>query len=430
MALSQESAGTRGTISCASRLLLTPKLVYFALGCVFYAFYVFRAAFMQTYLKLDSVDFGDLSAIMALVSFPAMAFWGTLSDRCGRHRLVLVLLTAGLAGAFSLFLIPWRREAGWHNYLLSLATLSLYSLFSSGVQPLTDYQVLRMLRTKEMDSRDQLGRQKMWETIAYGLVTYLIGTGIDYWGVEILFVWIPVAAAVFVAVLLAFGVADEGRGAAKQDEERVCGKPPIWKLLSNPSYLFLLLVVFMVGSARTVMSTFLSKYLQEYLHLQSRQVATASASGIVFEAAIFCIAPWCLGTFGVYWMLVFAQTAMVVRAWIYVVLPPTPSSAWFVYGVELLKGFAFGCTTAAGVKLASAAAPAGLEATAQAIYTGVYSQLPAVLAASVGGRVYKAFGPAYLFWGTSIVSSCALVLFVAKYTLDGSIRPFWGQRLE
>jgi predicted MFS family arabinose efflux permease len=197
---------------------------------------------------------------------------------------------------------------------------------------------------------------------------------------------------------------------------------PFVQLLMNPNYMFMLFVVFMTGSARAVMTTFLGKYWEEGMHLNSKQAAYAANFGIVLEIIIFFFGSACLRVIGTYWMLIIAQLAMVLRCWAYVLLPAPPRSVWLVYAVELLKGVAFGCTQIAGVKLASDAAPKGLEATAQALYTSVYSQLPAVLTAFIGGRVYKHYGPSLLFYVTSIIMTSALVLFILKYLADGSIK--------
>lgn len=207
-------------------------------------------------------------------------------------------------------------------------------------------------------------------------------------------------------------------------------KRPIVRLLTNPNYLFMLLVVFMSGSARAVMTTFLSKYWLNDMKLTDFNASLAANFGILMEIVIFFFGPWLIGTFGIYWMLIFAQLAAVMRVWAYVLLPATSKNYWMVYLIELLKGVAFGFTQSAGVKLAADCAPVGLEATAQALYTSVYSQLPAVITAFVGGRVYGIYGAGLLFLVTAIISTAALVLFVVKYLFDGSIRlPFFRRPL-
>jgi hypothetical protein len=195
---------------------------------------------------------------------------------------------------------------------------------------------------------------------------------------------------------------------------------PILRLLTDANFLFMLIVVFMIGSARAVMTNFLAKFWNEQLHLSDTQVGRSAISGVIVEMVIFAAGPWCLCTFGVFWMLLLAQLAMVGRAWAYVMLPNDAGVHW-IYLIEMLKGFGFGFTQTSGTKVAGEAAPPGLEATALALYGAVYGQLPAVITALAGGRIY-AKGPDLLMLGTAIIASIGLVLCTLKCFIDGSLQ--------
>lgn len=491
------------------RVLLSPKIIYSVVSAAFYAFYMFRAKLIKDYLLLDSDQYGDLAAIMALVSFAFMTLWGSFADALGRHRLVLVGLCVLMALALELCMFVGDVERTMVRFILAAGALSLYSFFACGLLPLTDYLTLRILTDKPGFNKDMYGRQRLWGTISYGFTTYVVGVIIDNNGPAALFYIVPLTSLLAVIVIFCLAprdkpkslqeafrrrpadgdsktqVAGSGESTGKdadmiqrssplpREDESIMGdgsekeerqlKPadaklaspqnstaaipipsshsptaaaaaatdpasegekarrPIVRLLCNPNYLFMLLAVFMTGSARAVMTTFLGKYWDDS-GLKSKQIGLAANFGIVMEVIIFFFGPLCIRTIGTYWMLVIAQLAMVLRCWAYVVLPVNNGTVWMVYMVELLKGVAFGFTQTSGVKLASDAAPTGLEATAQALYTSVYSQLPAVLTAFAGGRVYKIMGPTALFIITSIVMSVALALFTIKYVADGSIR--------
>ena len=207
-------------------------------------------------------------------------------------------------------------------------------------------------------------------------------------------------------------------------EQRVS---PWRRLLTNGNFLFFLFAVFMNGMARTVMTIFLSIYWKEALRLDDTAVAVATIFGITLEVTIFYFYRF-FAPLGNYWMLVIAQAAMVVRCWTYYQMPTgSGSKHWQVWAIELLKGVAFGFTHSAGVRIAAESAPAGLEATAQALYTSMYAQLPAVVAAAIGGSVYEMHGPSMLFLITSIISTVALGLFLIKYSIDGKIR-LWPKK--
>lgn len=469
-----------GKLSFLQRLddsyLISPKLIYFFICTVYYALYLFRAQFMKEYLRLDLGQYGDISAMMALVSFAFMTLWSSFADHIGRHRLILVALCLALAGSMELSLFVGPIENSSVRFYLAAAVLSLYSFFACGILPLTDYLILKMLSDRPGFSRDLYGRQRLWGTVSYGLTSLVVSFFTQNYDVVSIFYIVPISSLVSAAIVLFLGPTDsptplrhifslhkaklppsddtlaEQDGLNKQQdmvqvqagkgeeetgqdelekEQNIDGAPeqqgstkrrPIFVLLTNSNYIFMLFVVFMTGSARAVMTTFLSAYWSDYMHLKKTQVGIAANFGILMEIVIFFFGKFFIRTCGIYWMLIFSQLAMVVRCWAYVFLPPSSSNFWVVYVIELLKGVAFGFTQSAGVKLASEIAPPGLEATAQALYTSVYSQLPAVLTAFAGGRCTKAYGPVMLFYITSVISTAALALFLLKYSMDGSIR--------
>lgn len=380
---------------------------------------------------------------MAAVGFLFMALWGYLADITGNPKLVLSVVSAGTAGSFSLFLF------GPTGVALNMFLVSLYAAFASGFMAMCDDQVLRILSFT--NEKALYGRQRLWETLSFSVTTRLLGFLIKTNGTVVIHIWVPATAALFILAVLIFGTNKPEVLVDKSEESGVkstAGSPvavkettvvldvtsttnllpeeekpkrPLMILLANPNYLFLLFGVFLTGCARSVMSIFLTRYLQSDMKLDEEQAASAAISGIVLELFIFFGSSFYLKHLGIYWMLIIAQVAMVIRGWAYFAMAPVPSNWWLVYLIELLKGVGFGFTQTAGVRLANEVVPPGLEATAQAMYTGMYSQLPTVLVACLGGEIYQNWGAKTLFLGTAVLSSCSLLLFLAKYSYDGRI---------
>lgn len=192
-------------------------------------------------------------------------------------------------------------------------------------------------------------------------------------------------------------------------------------LLTNPVFLFFLFAVFMNGLARAVMTIFAANVWKEDYKMKDSQVGYATVWGVALEIVIFYFGGPLGNLFGNYWMLILAQAAMALRCWLYWILPTGPGLSFQVYGVELLKGVAFGFTHTAGVKLALEAAPKGLEATAQALYSASYAQLPQVIAACVGGAVKQMHGSKLLFLGIASLSTLGLVLVFVRYLWEGRL---------
>jgi MFS family permease len=169
------------------------------------------------------------------------------------------------------------------------------------------------------------------------------------------------------------------------------------------------------------MTNFLAIFWKREMGLSNKQIAGGAISGIVLEVLIFFFGPEVSAFFGCHWMLLIAQAAMAARSWLYWAMPDEKGWYWAVLAVELLKGVAFGFTHLAGVKTAAAAAPPGLQATSQSIYNSIYAQLPAVIAAFVGARLYSKLGPHHLFLIVAIISTASMAAFLVKYVMDGSI---------
>lgn len=418
--------------------LITAKFLYFTLNLEMYAFYIYRSIFITTFLKVPVSKYGVIASLMACVSFPFMTIWGTLADSLGRHKLVLACLSLLTAGSFELLYFRFE-EGSTRQFAYVLSVLAMFSAFSSGLQPLLDTLVLRLLSSNPAFSKELYGRQRMWGTISYCFVTMVAASLMDRLGQQILFVIMPASALIF-AVTLFLGappdqpksirqMIDEHRDAkAKKTGDKAVsvegarshGRSPIIVLLTDPGYLFFLLAVFMTGLARATMTNFLSLFWKKDMHLTNKQIGGAAIAGVVLEVFIFFFAAR-FAFLGNYWMLLLAQLSMALRSWFYAVMPDSP--AWYpaVLANELFKGTAFGFTHLAGVKTAAAAAPPGLQATSQAIYNSIYAQLPAVIAAFVGAQLYDRWDAHVLFTVVAIISTVSCVAFMAKYVFDGSI---------
>jgi len=481
-------------VECNDRWLITPKLMYFTMNMVVYTFHLFRAPFITGYLDLDRQYVGLTSTLMSVVAFPSVTMWSTVADRLGRHKLVLSLITFGMVACFELLLI--RFDVYQLRLAYSIGMLMLYNCFLVGMQPLLDFEALDLLSSKPGFNKEMYGRQRLWGTIAFTVITLGGAIMMGYFGgFWVLFIIMPVMAVIFVVTLYFTAPPDKPNslwGRKKPptgemelpagDDEKLqthaaataklsamtdtnntssiphlitkkvdsavdIGQPQIgaegfshkkvrdrWRtLLTDPNYMFFLFVILMLGLARSVMTTFLALFWIQGLKMSGTEVAYAGAIfGMLLEIAVFFVAKPIAARIGNYWMLVMAQMAMVCRCWAYYWIPEGHGMYWAVYLIELLKGLSFGMAHSAAIKIANEAAPEGLEATAQALYNSVYVQLPTVISGLAGMWAFRRFqndAPKIMFFGTAVVSSFALVLFVTKYSIEGKIRiKFWNRR--
>lgn len=412
--------------------LLTPKLIYFAVGSVYYTFYIFRVHFCDVYYGFDTEKAGVIAAVMSLAGFVCMPLWSWLADRTHSHRLVLMALGVLATATFELLL--FKFDDSNLNYWYARGVFALFGGVLGGLLPLADFQILQLLTKKFNVSRTLYGRQRMMGTVSYSLTTWLVGSLIDWTqGVRVLFYLLPICSLILVVLLLAFGYPDQRprRDAevemTSKEKDSTVSSPPGPAASSTVffrdfHFVFFLFVVFITGCGRQVLQVYLPPFLNNTLHMTKQQVGGAVISSSIFSVIFLFIGSHLIRFFGTHKMLVLGMIFMSLRLGLYLLVPHRSSSAWLVYSIELLNGVAFSFTHLAGVKTAADFAPEGLEATAQAVYTSAYMQLPAVLISFVGGVIYKQRGPLFLFSRTAMVLLCVAAAATSKFLLQSSLK--------
>ena len=437
------------------------KLLYITMNFAYYSCYTFRAKFFDAVLKVNTGQYSYLAGALALLTFFASFGWSAFADAIKGHKLILLWSSLLAAMSFQLFLIRIEgSEVGRSIYIYGVS--ALYVGFCAAMAPLLDKLVLEVLQSRPSkpgsNTKELYGRQRLWGTAAYGVITFATGPLIDCLGYNVIFVQIAITTVVFLVYGYMILPSDSAMAAERQkrkelleleesklgsnglpkdhispcptpdptvaliDEKKKKERRPIFRLLTNAEYIFFLLVIFMNGFARAVLTFNLSKYQETHMGLNKFQVGITCLFGIILEIALFFVSKWCLRRLGVYWMLLGAQFSMVARVWAYYVIPAEPSMFYAVCAVELLKGINFGLMHSAGIQLAHRVAPKGLEATAQGLYTGVFTGLSAFAAGIFGGLINDDENKLPLFMYTAIISTVALLIFLVKYALiDGVI---------
>jgi predicted MFS family arabinose efflux permease len=428
-------------------LLLKPKILYFFAFLQQYSFYAFRSVFLKGYFGYNAWQSGAIYSFSALFSFIGMTAWSNTADRTRRPKAVFMILVAGSVLVF----MPLYFKSfftGWTlSYYLVLGVLCTYSFFNFGMNPILSNTVLEMLTSAGETDKSVYGRQVVFGSFAYIVSNFSQGIANDRFGIESIFVILPITSLLLAfAVMYAFPKDGNGQGQHEKNPESKHSKNnpsetdkaiaddkaikldsgvepllPWWHVLRSPRFVLFLMVIFLTGCARTIMSAFLPLYCKESLKLSSTRSALLMISGVTLEMTSFVLAPL-LSDLGPYWMLVLAQVIMACRAWAYVIVPASSDNFWIFMVIELLKGAAFGLTHLAGVRIACESAPAGLEATTQGFYEGFYAQIPSILSVPIGGAAIKRYGFDTLFYSTAIgISfSCLLVIFI--FWQNGKLR--------
>jgi hypothetical protein len=335
-----------------------------------------------------------------------------------------------------------------YKIIYSALMYGISCFFVSGLFPLVDTQVFSILAKDPNFTKDTFGKQRLWGTIGHGVITLAVGVAIFYLKYRGMFIVLVLSCAAFV-FFISVGIPSDIRiikGAGKhahhgpsqhatqetmpqpgdieEGEARgcadKCSSTPAVRVLLDPHFFFLAVVILCAGYVRSVMSNFLGFYMQQEMHQNEIMVAAAIMFRMASEIAIFFYNKQLLRTIGLHWMLIIAQVAGLLRVLAYSVLPPTGNWFYLSFAIELLKGTSTGCLISSGVRMANDIAPKGCANTAQAYISGIYSGLSLAIGGALGGLIIYLLpqhSVAGMFRVTFYMGSVALILCFLKYTL-------------
>lgn len=369
------------------RALLAPKAYYFC----FYAASAGLIPFLVLYYRtagLTGAQIGLLTGVSPFITWLSAPLWGSVADATNHHR---ALLSAGILGAIVAMIALSQAS----TLLWMLPIIVLYAFFSAPIMPLVDNSVMAQL-----GERNELyGRQRVWGAIGWGLAGAVAGVLVQRYGLFFSFITYVVFMAIGLLVSLRLKVAPGTIG------------QPFWKgmktLLANRALVIFLVTVLFASMGSAMVHNFLFLYLEdlgasESLMGLSLTVATLS------EMPVFFFSAWFLRKLGARGLLLLAMGAYVVRLLAYTVMP----SVWYVLPINLLHGLTFSGLWVAGVSYANRAAPKGLGATAQGLFSGTTMGLGAASGALLGGALYDSLGPATMYRAAAVWVAIGFVFFL------------------
>ncbi len=174
----------------------------------------------------------------------------------------------------------------------------------------------------------------------------------------------------------------------------------------------LLLVSLVFGITLGVMLSYQFLYI-EALGGSRTLMAWTMTANTLSEIPFLFISAGLLRRFGTSKMIAMALAITVVRN----LAMGAVTNPWMLLPISLLHGPSFAVLWAAGVADADAAAPPGLGATAQGLFSGMMFGLGSALGGFLGGPAYETIGFAALYTLLGWLALGMLVVFVAARLL-------------
>lgn len=387
-------------ISAAQRRSLLPcKAFYFfhfaALSCLI--------PYLTIYYESCGIScrqIGILAALPSFVSLIAAPLWAGVGDRWGRHKqLVLFLLAASMAAVAGI--------ASGRRFVTLMPIIALFALFLSPIMPMIDNTTLEVLD----DKRLHYGRQRLWGTIGWGVMSPIIGFLIDrsqpmtgFFGY-----WTLAGAALATATFLPVAAPPAGRYWTN-----------VGAMMGNRRWLHFLSVALFAGIGMVFVHAYLFlslKNLGATRQLMGWAMFVATAS----ELLIF-LSSHRLLQIGPQRLFNLSMIALLIR----LALTGAIHDPRWILPIQMLHGCTFGTMWLAGVAYANATAPRGLGATTQGVFLGTFLGLGGGLGSLLAGELMRDLGTSHMYLGAAAVVGIGFALYI----LAGLLAPGLGLSLR
>jgi PPP family 3-phenylpropionic acid transporter len=254
------------------------------------------------------------------------------------------------------------------------------AFFNSPVVPLIDSAVLDLVA----GTGETYGRIRVWGSIGFTLITWLVGLVLREQGLNWLFYS-------YAGLLTAAAFAALGLPARRQSWAASFGAS-LGRLLRQRPLLLFLAGSFLTGSALQTSYSFFPLYLQR-LGGDAAWVGAAGAISALSEMPVIFFSSRLFQSLGVAGALALGHLAFAVRWWLLSGLR-APALA---LATQAMHGLSFGPFLTAGIAFVEERTPPGMHATAQSLLTAMAFGLGAAAGALGGGWLYDTVGPARMF---------------------------------
>lgn len=363
MAPGDTPLATPGRLSLALRLSFFYAAVFAVVGV--------NTPFFPVWLSSRGMDAAQIGLLLAAISWVRVVttpWLGGLAERSGERRRPMVILAAV---AFAGFASYWFAEGFWGLLLVGVVA----GVAHAAIMPLGENVTMSLAPGARLD----YGRLRLW-----GSFSFIVASAGGGWLLEgrsadtILWLLVAMMALMFVACAL-------------MPEPHLppahARAMPVRRMLGNRIFL---LFIFSCGALQASHAVV---YAFGTLHWRAAGVSDDTigwlwAEGVLAEVALFAFGAQILRRLGPVRLLLAAGGAGIVRWLATAATTDVPA----LLAVQLLHGLTFGAAHLAAMHFIVRAAPPGLSASAQSLYSAVGTGASMGLALWLSGPLYAALG--------------------------------------
>ena len=334
---------------------------------------------------LSAVAIGQVLGIASLLRVVAGPSWGTVADRIGRRRPVLLAAAAAASGTALLYL-------PLYGFAALLLVASVQGVASSALNPLIDSLALALARERRME---------YGPVRSIGSIAYMAASAGAGWLLSVTGSWV-------VPWLL---VGSYGSAAAVTPLLPEAARAPAapralagLRLLANRPFRLAVLASALIQGAHAAYYGF-APLLWRSQGFSDSVIGLLVAEGIVAEVALFAWGRRLVERLGPAGLTACAATASLIRWSVTACAPPLG----VLVVVQLLHAATFAMQHLSAMLVLSRAVPPERAATAQALHGALGYGAPTGLLMLLAGLLYARFGGA-VFLAMAAIGGSAVVL--------------------
>lgn len=338
--------------------------------------------FWPMFLEHRGLAGAEIGLVLALGTWAKTAVnpvIGQVADRTGRRRQVMGAL-AGMA------LLSATAFLAVSTFWAMLALhLLLFSSFHS-IIPLGESQTMAAVRTRGLD----YGRVRLWGSIAFIVGVLGIGEVLSNRSPELVLWGIMTALVLLMATTTLLPAAD------RPEDRR--GRAPLSALLAHRRFALFLAVGALLQASHAVYYAFSAVHWKA-AGISPAVVGWLWSEGVVAEILLFAAGTRVLARTGPVGLLLLAAAGGLMRWGILA----TTTDVMVLAVMQVLHGLTFGAAHLGAMHFIARTAPAGLQSTAQGIYSAISGGVAMGLALLAAGALYDglAGGAFYAMAGMS-----------------------------
>lgn len=361
------------------------RFPYWRLSSFYFTYYLFVGAFVPywgLYLKsvnFSAVEIGILLSLFQVSRIFSPSFWGWLADRTSR-RVAWIKLTAllGLLGYIGVF---FGTSFVWLFFVMAAL-----SIFTSSTLPLAEAVTMAHIEP----ANQPYSRIRVWGSIGFIVAVLGLGLLLDYTEIDSLLWCLLIIQASL--LLLSFKIPEPHVPSHHTDHLSV------WKIVTRPEVLSLLIGSCLMVSAHSVYYSFFSIFLEERGYSKTL-IGILWAVGVVCEIIMFAVMPKLIGRFTLKQILLTSLLLAVLR---FAMIGVGTSSLWILLFAQTLHAATFGSFHVASVAIIHQYFRGKHQAKGQAIYSSVGYGLGGTIGGISGGYALQYLGGETTFVMTAI----------------------------